>query len=211
MINQIKDECNATIESKTKIVISANFGEKTLVQNYRDEINGEIVNMAIEAFQIDSVGQWIGLFSNFVEAKVSSKMEEEAKDEFFEEPEGEFTDLIAYYRFDEGKGESVEDLSDYGNNAIIANFSDDVWNPLEDEPLEVEDKWGKKCPPQFSISVARKHWVERTKQVNYRPFSKFTIEIWVRIASPNGVIYSFGDNTSLQTTNGRLTAIIESK
>lgn len=131
--------------------------------------------MAIESFQIDSIGQWIGLFSTFVEAKVASKAQEETKDEFFEEPEGQFTDLIAYYRFDEGKGDTVEDLSDYGNNALIANFTEDVWCALENEPLEVEDKWGKKCPPQFSIIVGKKHWVERTKPINYRPFSKFTI------------------------------------
>ena len=77
--------------------------------------------------------------------------------------------------------------------------------------MEVEDKWGKKCPPQFSIRVGKKHWVERAKPVNYRPFSKFTIEIWVKMASPSGRIYSFGDHTFLEVVNGRLVAILESK
>lgn len=53
------------------MVVSVNFGEKTLSQLYRDERGGEIVNMAIESFQAEEVGQWIGLFSTFVEAKQS--------------------------------------------------------------------------------------------------------------------------------------------
>jgi len=28
--------------------------------------------------------------------------------------------LIVYYRFDEGKGETVEDLSDFGNNSDVS-------------------------------------------------------------------------------------------
>ncbi len=57
--------------------------------------------------------------------------------------------MIAYWRFDEGKGDKVEDLSNKQNDAIIDNFdqSNDIWIMLEDgDPLELEDKWGKKCP-----------------------------------------------------------------
>lgn len=68
------------LDSKQKVVITMSFGEKMLTQCYKDEANGEIVNMTIEGFQVDSVGQWIGLFSTFVEAKVSSNKMEEAKD-----------------------------------------------------------------------------------------------------------------------------------
>jgi hypothetical protein len=44
---KFKEECIATLESKAKVVISVNFGEKTLTQSYRDEVNGEIVSMVI--------------------------------------------------------------------------------------------------------------------------------------------------------------------
>jgi len=41
----------------------------------------------------------------------------------------------------------LEDLSDYENQGVITSSSDDVWVMLNDgEPLEFEDKWGKKCP-----------------------------------------------------------------
>lgn len=59
-------------------------------------------------------------------------------------------DLIVYYRCDDGKGTTVEDLSDYLNNGTNEGES---WSELDNEPMELEDKWGKKCPPQFSLST----------------------------------------------------------
>ena len=43
----------------------------------------------------------------------------------------------------------MEDLSDCRNEAYVEG---DPWKLLdENDPLEIEDKWGKKCPPQYSI------------------------------------------------------------
>jgi hypothetical protein len=44
-------------------------------------------------------------------------------------------------------------LGDYGNSGDV--FGE--WIQLDEDPMELEDKWGKKCPPQFAIAgyVAR--------------------------------------------------------
>ena len=44
-------------------------------------------------------------------------------DEFSDEEEGEFKDLIIYWRIDEGKGVKLKDLSNYKNNGKIFKAS----------------------------------------------------------------------------------------
>ena len=143
---------------------------------------------------MNSVGQWIGLFSNFIEVKIENNENEEVKDEF-EEPEGEFNDLVVYYRFDEGKGGVVGDLSDYGNDAVVQGYEgENFWVPLEnEEPLEMEDKWGKKCPQQFAIKVGKRYVVEKTKMVKLKPFVDFTIEIWLKPYADGGDILNISE------------------
>lgn len=48
------------------------------------------------------------------------------------------------------------------------------WRLLEEEPMEIEDKWGKKCPPQYAVSGI----VKREKRLGGRPFKNFTLQIW---------------------------------
>ena len=115
------NRCASAVKTRTTLTLATTFGQKNLIQKYKDEIGGKQVDMVIDGIEVSSVGQWIGLFSNFVEAKVATKDEEEAKDQF-EEPEGEFNDLVIYYRFDQGKGDAIGDLSDYGNDAQIRNY-----------------------------------------------------------------------------------------
>ena len=97
------------------------------------------------------------------------------------------------------------DLSDYGNEAKITNYeSDKVWIPLQNEvPLEVEDKWGKKCPPQFSINVSMTFTVEKTKIVKLKPFSNFTVEIWIKPKS-DGTLIDIGDVLVVSLVKGQL-------
>jgi hypothetical protein len=97
-----------------------------------------------------------------------------------------------YYRFDEGKGETVEDLGDYNNSGDV--FGE--WNPLEDEPMELEDKWGKKCPPQFSISG----YVIRDKKLTCRKFDSFTIETWFKFTKDTFSLFNFGESFHLTFT-----------
>ena len=54
------------------------------------------------------------------------------------------SDLILYWRFDEGKGNTIEDLSTNNNTGIIvARDSNNLWMKLDEgDPLEIEDKWG---------------------------------------------------------------------
>lgn len=77
--------------------------------------------------------------------------------------------MIVYYRCDEGKGTLLEDLSDYGNNGIISD--DDRWIGLDNDPMETEDKWGRKCPPQFALSSQ----IILNKKLNTRSISELTI------------------------------------
>lgn len=161
-LNKVKaflKECVGLLKTKGKLELpSVLFGQKSLIQKYKDLVGSKQVDKIIDEIEINSVGQWIGLFSNFIEVKIESNGEEEVKDEFVE-PEGEFNDLVVYYRFDEGKGNSVGDLSDYGNDAIIQNYEGDaLWVPLEnEEPLEMVDNWGKKCPQQYSIRIGKRY------------------------------------------------------
>lgn len=73
---------------------------------------------------------------------------ENQEDNFGENQEvSQFSKLQVYWRIDEGKDTGLEDLGDYENQGVITSSSDDVWVMLNDgEPLEFEDKWGKKCP-----------------------------------------------------------------
>lgn len=64
--------------------------------------------------------------------------------------------------------------------------------------MELEDKWGKKCPPQFaihfkpsltSIKCAKKAWAPSR-------LDKFTFELWLRPKSESGVILEIGQGTT---------------
>lgn len=64
--------------------------------------------------------------------------------------------------------------------------------------MEIEDKWGKKCPPQFSIIG----YVTKDKKLTCRKFESFTIETWFKFIKPNFTLYNFGDEFNLAYNQG---------
>ena len=127
--------------------------------------------------------------------------------------------LSAYYHCDKGSGDVVEDITDNNNegkiyyinpyasqnnnindNININNiqneeniFIPDLWSDVleEFEPLEYEDKWGRKSPGAHSIKFSKQI---QTKLVISNSASlshiadKFSIELWIKLT---------GDNVSL--------------
>ena len=127
--------------------------------------------------------------------------------------------LSSYYHCDKGSGDVVEDITDNNNEGKIYylnpqenkefnntnnninntqqeennNYIPDIWSDVleEFEPLEYEDKWGRKSPGAHSIKFTKK---AQTKLVikNSPTLShfcdKFTIELWLKLK---------GDNVSL--------------
>ena len=55
------------------------FGQKNLIQKYKDLVGGKQVDKIIDDVEMNSVGQWIGLFSNFIEVKIANH-DQEVKD-----------------------------------------------------------------------------------------------------------------------------------
>jgi hypothetical protein len=78
--------------------------------------------------------------------------------------------LRVYWRFDEGKGCLVEDLTDHKVDLILTNGdTDDSWVPLLDgDPMDFDDKWGKKCPNQFALRFPLS-CTAQTKKKNWFP------------------------------------------
>ena len=125
--------------------------------------------------------------------------------------------LSAYYHCDKGSGNIVEDITDNNNEGTIyyvnpyinknenlnSNINDiqieenmfipDLWSDVleEFEPLEYEDKWGRKSPGAHSIKfnkeIQTKLVIPNSASLSH--FSdKFTIEFWIKLT---------GDNVSL--------------
>lgn len=59
-----------------------------------------------------------------------------------------------------GKDLILNDMGEQENNGTIIASADvqisDVWIPLEaGDPIELEDIWGNKCPPQCALDLDR--------------------------------------------------------
>ena len=106
---------------------------------------------------------------------------------------------IVYWRFDEGKGNTLENLTKAeltGEiDALNEAEADGLWTALDDaDPMEFEDKWGKKCPVQYAISMqaeatsikcAKKNWFGSS-------LNEFTLELWLKPQNSNGTIMEIG-------------------
>ena len=126
--------------------------------------------------------------------------------------------LSSYYHCDKGSGDIVEDITDNHNegkiyyinpqqnnnnldidtNMNINNiqqgeknyFIPDIWSDVleEFEPLEYEDKWGRKSPGAHSIKFSKNL---QTKLIIKNSPSlahfgdKFTIELWLKLKNQN--------------------------
>ena len=127
--------------------------------------------------------------------------------------------LSAYYHCDKGSGDVVEDITDNNNegkiyyvnpflnknenlnNNINVNnlqneenlFVPELWSDVleEFEPLEYEDKWGRKSPGAHSIKFTKeiqtKLVIPNSPSLSHFP-DKFSIELWIKLT---------GDNVSL--------------
>lgn len=141
--------------------------------------------------------------------------------------------LSAYYHCDKGSGDIVEDITDNNNEGKISyinplmnknenindnmNINDaqnednifipDLWSDVleEFEPLEYEDKWGRKSPGAHSIKFSKEI---QTKLVipNSASLShfadKFSIELWIKLTGDNVSLLK-KDTFSIDIYNGQ--------
>jgi hypothetical protein len=103
--------------------------------------------------------------------------------------------LSAYYHMDKGSGDTIEDITKNNNIAKInciynANSQDDelklIWTDAleENDPLEYEDKWGRRSPPGHGIVFTKR--LKTKISINnsgslLHLLDKFTIELWLKL------------------------------
>ena len=141
--------------------------------------------------------------------------------------------LSLYYHCDKGSGNLVEDITENNNegklifveNKLNSNndlnsnlninnlnqnnfnsFENQLWSNVLDEfePLEYEDKWGRKSPGAHSIKFNKysqvKMIVKNSPSLNHMN-KKFTIEMWIKLNSLNVTIIQ-KDTFSVEIENG---------
>lgn len=109
---------------------------------------------------------------------------------------------VVYWRIDEGKGTTLENLTRADLSAEIetksGSESQEMWNALDDgDPMEFEDKWGKKCPAQYSVNLQNEATnIKCVKKNWFTPsLTKFTLELWIKPQDSNGIILEIGQGT----------------
>ena len=188
--------------------IDVAFGEQPFHQVYYDKIN-EIKK--IDTLASDNLEQFLGYNALIPEGNNLPKKEKAIEDPFDqnfqqEEEKDQFSNLQIYWRFDEGKGLILNDLSDYEINGVLEcegeHDNDEIWIMLDDgDPLELEDKWGKKCPTQYGIDLnivnlknTKKLWFEEE-------LKQFTIEFWLKPRVKNGMILEISNENFMCLLN----------
>lgn len=128
--------------------------------------------------------------------------------------------LSAYYHCDKGSGFVVEDITDNLNEGKLSvtnpqpqnnmnpevQEEDTLWTNVLDEfePLEYEDKWGRKSPGAHAIKFSKKY---QTKMIiksspSLSHFTKkFTFEMWVKLNSINVTLFTC-DSFNFEIQNG---------
>lgn len=194
----LNSNSNSALKDIKKIDVA--FGEQCFHQVYYDKTN-EIKK--IDTLASDNLDQFLGYNALIPEGNTGPKKEKANEDPFDqnfnqEEEKDQFASLQIYWRFDEGKGTTINDLSDYEINGVLENDgehdNDEIWNMLDDgDPLELEDKWGKKCPTQYGIDLnavnvknVKKTWFEDEVR-------QFTIEFWLKPRVLNGMIFEISE------------------
>ena len=196
------------------------FGEQTFHQIYYDKTNEF---QKIDTLATDNLEQFLGYNALIPEGNNQPKKEKASEDPFEqnfaqEEEKDQFANLQIYWRFDEGKGMNLNDLSDLEINGIMEcegeHDNDEIWNMLDDgDPLELEDKWGKKCPTQYGIDLnivniknIKKNWFESIE------LKQFTLEFWLKPRVKNGLILEISnDNFACLLHDGLLKILIKGK
>ena len=113
---------------------------------------------------------------------------------------------LVYWRFDEGKGSTVNDMSDSQINGVMTHDIEWSQETLEDgQPLEYEDKWGKSNQPSFSVSLSNNDGITASLPRNaiekFKLNNNFTLEFWLNPKSLNGQL------TLLKTDNFTVTFV----
>ena len=81
---------------------------------------------------------------------------------------------------------------------------EDLWIQLNDgDPVELEDKWGKKCPTQCSVNFKMDLVTIKCLKKNWftTSISKFTIELWLKPKSSAGLILEIGSSNFIISFN----------
>jgi hypothetical protein len=102
--------------------------------------------------------------------------------------------LSAYYHMDKGSGDTIEDITKNNNTAKInciynANSQDDelklIWTDAleENDPLEYEDKWGRRSPPGHGIIFTKrlKTKISINSASQLHLMDRFTIELCIKL------------------------------
>ena len=142
----------------------------------------------------DNLGNWLGYDSLvadganqapvFQPLQLDNKDEGEAAlnvDDFNEKQY-----CVMYWRFDEGRGEVVTDVTD---NEVNGNLGGAEWGEekLPDgEPIEYEDKWGKLNVPSYSVELdgfrgeyeGIKTSISPAVMLKFKLQKSFTLEFW---------------------------------
>lgn len=63
----------------------------------------------------------------------------------------------------------------------------------------MEDKWGKKCPPQYSIAGAV---VRREKKIASKVGKSFSFQLWMKTEQTSFTILKLGDHFSFGMKEG---------
>ncbi|KAM3145005.1 hypothetical protein pb186bvf_003010 [Paramecium bursaria] len=199
--------------------LNVNFGEEKYHLVYEDQpneedddeniINGRIIRY-FDQISYESIIYFLGVGGQPQAKQFQQKKQDDAPQEEYDFGEDddtkEFKDLLIYWRIDEGKGGVIEDLGNNEANGEIyvkgeqTNETEDLWEKLkESEPMEYEDKWGKRCEPQFGLALGANCGIQ-TKKKNYwkrKQVECFTIEFWIFPNDNNGQILQVGDNQEL--------------
>ena len=145
--------------------------------------------------------------------------------------------LSSYYHMDRGNGDIIEDITKNQNNAKInciynnnsnqtldkkssknvkkeENPQEDdlkqIWSDVleENDPLEYEDKWGRRSPPGHSIIFTKKLKtkisINNSSSLKHIP-DKFTIELWVKLKDLNDIIIFSKEELSFGIDKGLFT------
>ncbi|EAS03887.2 hypothetical protein TTHERM_00455260 (macronuclear) [Tetrahymena thermophila SB210] len=201
---------------------SLGFGQQLFSQVFIDKLDEDDDDQnqnlqVIEHHNFENITDYLGIYSSFIEASkmhqggqsahagggfgqqgMNEDMAGEAAGEE-EEDQDENKDILILWRFDEGKGNQIGDLSNYEIEGQIISENgqqDKVWNLLqESDPLEIEDIWGKKVPHQYSIvfsgeqtfngiKTLSEKWCNKQKKIK-----EFTLEMWIKAKGGDGPVF----------------------
>jgi len=89
---------------------------------------------------------------------------------------------VFYFRLDEGQGDEIGDITD---NKFKCTFEGEAtWSPgplPESEPIDYEDKWGKRNQPSYSLDITKiTHQSLKLTAKNNKVRRNFTFEFWIK-------------------------------